>query len=88
LLKKSAALISRYNIEHEFRTLILPNNHLTENDIDAMAALVDDAPWVFRAFVADNCLNEAWNEYSNSSFDQFHPIIQRAKSFGKKVVIH
>jgi pyruvate formate lyase activating enzyme len=85
LLRKSAELIHQYNIEHEFRTLILPNNYLNENEIDAMAELVDDAPWVFRAFVSSHCLDEAWNVYPSISFDEHHPIIQKAKSLGKNV---
>jgi pyruvate formate lyase activating enzyme len=87
LLKKSAALISRSEIEHEFRTLILPNNYLAENDIEAMAELVDDAPWIFRAFASGNCLDEAWNDYPSIFFDEHHPLIQRATSLGKNVVL-
>lgn len=85
-LKKSAVLISRYNIEHEYRTLILPNNHLDDNDIGAMAELADDAPWIFRSFIPGNCLDKTWNDFSAASPDAHHPLIQKAKSLGKNVI--
>jgi pyruvate formate lyase activating enzyme len=87
-LKKSAALISRYNIKHEFRTLVLPNNYLNEHDIDAMASLVDDAPWIFRAFVSGSCLDETWNDYPSILFDEHHPVVQKAKMLEKNVVVY
>lgn len=87
-LKKSAALISQYNIEHEFRTLILPNDYLADADIDAMAQLVDNAPWIFRSFVPGNCLDETWNRFSKTSPDEHHPLIQKAKALGKNIVFY
>ncbi len=84
-LKKSAVLISRYNIEHEFRTLVLPDNYLDDEDIDAMAELVDDAPWIFRPFVPGNCLDKTWNDFPPASPDVHHPVIQKVKSLGKNV---
>jgi pyruvate formate lyase activating enzyme len=86
LLKKSADLISRYNIEHEYRSLILPDQYLKEHDIDEMAELIDDAPWMFRPFIPGNCLDESWNAFSQTSADEQNLLIQRARSLGKNVV--
>lgn len=87
-LVKSAALIAQYSIEHEFRTLIFPNNYLSESDIEAMAELVDDSPWVFRPFVPGNCLDESWNNILPTTIDDQNPLIQRAESLGKHVVVY
>jgi pyruvate formate lyase activating enzyme len=87
-LTKSAALISEYNIEHEFRTLILPSDYLRENDIESMAKLVDDAPWIFRAFVPGNCLDETWNDFPRTIADEQNALIQRARLLGKNVIFH
>jgi pyruvate formate lyase activating enzyme len=88
LLKKSADLISQSNIEHEFRSLILPNNYLTENDIESMSKLIDDAPWIFRAFVPGNCLDEAWNKFPATSPNEQHPIMQKVQSLKKHIFFH
>lgn len=60
-LKESAALIRSSGIAHEFRSLALPEAYLKPEEICAMAAMVDDAPWYFRVFRAGNCLNPLWN---------------------------
>ena len=70
LLRKSAALIRSSGIDHEYRSLALPGNFFTENDVEALAPLVNDAvkeadkfPWYFRPFAGGNCLDPAWNNF-------------------------
>ncbi len=87
-LRTSGALISRYGINHEFRTLILPNQFITDDDIDALAQLVDDAPWIFRPFVPGNCLDESWNNFLKTDPDEQNSIIQKARSLGKNVIFY
>ena len=60
-LVQSAALIRASGIAHEYRTLALPGAFITEKDIEALAPLVDDAPWYFRPFRGGNCLESAWD---------------------------
>jgi pyruvate formate lyase activating enzyme len=86
-LEKSAALISQSNIEHEFRTLMLPNNYLCEHDIEEMAKLIDYSPWIFRPFIPGNCLDETWNIFPQTTIDEHNPLIQKAASLGKNVVV-
>ena len=60
-LVQSAALIANAGIAHEYRTLVLPGACIGENDIEALAPLVDSSPWYFRPFRAGNCLESAWD---------------------------
>jgi pyruvate formate lyase activating enzyme len=68
-LKESAALIRASGILHEFRSLALPDGFFADSDIDALAPLVDDAPWFFRPFQPGNCLDTAWDELPATSED-------------------
>ena len=68
-LTQSAALIRSSRIAHEYRSLALPNGFFTEKDIEALAPLVDNAPWYFRPFKAGNCLDPAWDSLEENSKD-------------------
>jgi pyruvate formate lyase activating enzyme len=68
-LQESAALIRASGILHEFRSLALPDGFFADSDIDALAPLVDDAPWFFRPFQPGNCLDTAWDELPATSED-------------------
>ena len=66
MLRTSAQLIHESGISHEYRTLVLPavngqGGFIGEEDIEALAPLVDDAPWYFRPFFGGNCLDPAWD---------------------------
>ncbi|GHV42583.1 anaerobic ribonucleoside-triphosphate reductase activating protein [Spirochaetia bacterium] len=63
-LEKSAALIRASGIAHEFRSLVLPGGFFTPADREALAALAGDSPWNFRPFRPGNCLDPAWDEYT------------------------
>jgi pyruvate formate lyase activating enzyme len=76
-IAESAALISKSNVEHEMRSIPLPNNYFTKTDIDALAPFARSAAaaghfagWNFRAFRPGNCLDPAWNNYEESSATQ------------------
>jgi pyruvate formate lyase activating enzyme len=60
-LQESAALIRASDVPHEFRSLALPDAFFADSDVDALAPLVDDAPWFFRPFQPGNCLDPAWD---------------------------
>ena len=61
-LIRSAELIRLSGIEHEYRTLALPGEFITVEDIEALAPLTDNSPWYVRPFRGGNCLDPAWNE--------------------------
>ncbi|MDR1948335.1 MAG: anaerobic ribonucleoside-triphosphate reductase activating protein [Spirochaetaceae bacterium] len=61
-LRQSAALIRSSGVTHEFRSIVFPNRHFDLADVGALAPLVDDAPWYFRAFRPGNCLDPSWND--------------------------
>ena len=60
-LIKSCLLVRETKIKHEFRSLTLPSGFFTQRDIDALAPLVDEAPWYLRPFRGGNCLDPAWD---------------------------
>ena len=90
-LTQSAALISRSGISHEYRTLALPAVHkqgkyISESDIEALAALTDDAPWYFRPFRSGTCLNPVWDsleETAGEAHRRAEILANRAKELGK-----
>lgn len=83
-LEKSAALIRASGIGHEFRSLAFPNRHLGPEEIPAMAALVDDAPWYFRAFRPGNCLDPAWDSLDPPGPEEAAVLARKAREAGKK----
>ncbi|MDR2247459.1 MAG: anaerobic ribonucleoside-triphosphate reductase activating protein [Treponema sp.] len=83
-LAKSAALIHASGIDHEFRSLVLPNHYLKPEEIPAMAALVDDAPWHFRAFRPGNCLDPAWDSLDAPGPEETAALARKAREAGKK----
>jgi pyruvate formate lyase activating enzyme len=83
-LAESAALVRSSGIEHEFRTLAFPGNRLAPGEIPVMAALVDDAPWYFRAFRPGNCLDPAWNTLDAPGSEEIAALARKAREAGKK----
>ncbi|MDR0761118.1 MAG: radical SAM protein, partial [Treponema sp.] len=83
-LAKSAALIRASGIDHEFRSLAFPNRYLRPEEIPAMAALVDDAPWYFRAFRPGNCLDPAWDSLDAPGPEETAALARKAREAGKK----
>jgi pyruvate formate lyase activating enzyme len=83
-LKESAALIHAAGVAHEFRSLALPADFFTDNDIQALAPLVDDAPWVFRLFQPGNCLDPAWNEFPAAPEEAGTALAKTAGQLGKR----
>jgi pyruvate formate lyase activating enzyme len=89
-IKKSAALILAADIAHEYRTLALPKNFVSEKDIEALAALTDNAPWYFRPFRGGNCIDPLWNgleENPEESSAKIKALADVAASLGKNVVV-
>jgi pyruvate formate lyase activating enzyme len=60
-LAESAALLRESGVEHEFRSLALPEAYFGAEDIKALASLAGDSPWNIRPFVPGNCLEPAWD---------------------------
>ena len=88
-LTQSAALIRASGIEHEYRTIALPGGFITEEDIEALAPLADNAPWYFRAFRGGNCLDSAWDsleENENDAQTRIEALARKARDLGKKGV--
>jgi pyruvate formate lyase activating enzyme len=83
-LKKSAALIRSSGIDHEFRSLALPGSRLTPEEIPAMAALADGAPWYFRAFRPGNCLDPAWDSLDAPGPEVLAALARKARESGKQ----
>jgi len=74
VLTQSALLIRESDIAHEYRSLILPGNYFTEDDIEELSTLTDDSPWYFRTFRGGNCLDPAWNDMELSHDEYFHKV--------------
>jgi pyruvate formate lyase activating enzyme len=83
-LKTSAALVCGSGIPHEFRTLSFPNGFITEQDIEALAPLADDAPWYFRPFRPGNCLDPAWDNLEPAGSASAEALARKAVSLGKR----
>ncbi|MDR2210700.1 MAG: anaerobic ribonucleoside-triphosphate reductase activating protein [Spirochaetaceae bacterium] len=60
-LRRSAALIRRSGLDHEFRSLRLPAPYFGKEDLAALAPLAGSSPWHIRPFVPGNCLDPRWN---------------------------
>jgi pyruvate formate lyase activating enzyme len=66
-LKRSAALIRSSGIDHEFRSIALPEPpnggkaYFNEDDRAVLAVLAGDSLWHIRPFVPGNCLDPLWN---------------------------
>jgi pyruvate formate lyase activating enzyme len=86
-LKRSANLLVQYRIPHEFRTLVLPRNHVTDRDLTALAPLVDPSPWYFSAFRGGNCLDPRWNDLEEPDQETVKALAEGAKKLGKPVFI-
>ena len=82
----SAKLIHDSGIPHEFRTLALPDNFITEEDISALSVLADNAPWYFRAFRGGTCIDPAWDEKDTVKTEDISALAQKALSLGKQAV--
>jgi pyruvate formate lyase activating enzyme len=82
-LKKSADLIHEAGVDHEFRSLALPHGFFTDNDIEALAPLVDDAPWFFRLFQPGNCLDPMWDEFPATKEEDGARLAKKAGHLGK-----
>ncbi|GMO36418.1 MAG: anaerobic ribonucleoside-triphosphate reductase activating protein [Termitinemataceae bacterium] len=85
-IKISTDIIKSSNIEHEFRSLILPEFYFTKNDILNLASLVGDSRWVFRAFVPGTCLDSLWNQYDKTLTQKINEYVEYAKSLGKNAL--
>lgn len=84
LLETSAALIGGSGIPHEFRTLAFHHGFVTPDDVDALAPLVDDAPWYFRPFSPGACLDPAWNDLEPAQPGDMEVLAQKARALGKQ----
>ena len=85
-LKRSAELIRGSGVAHEYRSLALPHGYFTEEDVEALAPLTDNAPWFFRTFRGGNCLDPAWDsreESAGKSSELIKTLAARAKTLGK-----
>ena len=90
-LKQSAALLYNSPVLHEYRTLILPNNMINENDIEELSSLVDDSPWSFRLFKGGKCLDPVLNNIKTNKWAEIEKgelLISKAKSLGKNAFSH
>lgn len=83
-IRKSAAILASSGIPHEFRSLALGDRVFTEKDLEALAPLVDDAPWYFAPFRPGNCLDESWNDRLAPQADDARILAELAHSYGKR----
>ena len=73
-IQRSAALIRASGIEHEFRSINLPESTYSgqdhffgEKEKAAIALLAGDSVWNIRPFLPGNCLDPAWNHSSQTN---------------------
>jgi len=83
LLRQSARLISESGISHEYRTLALPEDFVSEEDIEALAPLADNSPWYFRPFSGGNCLDSAWNALESPAAEKTEALAEKARELGR-----
>jgi pyruvate formate lyase activating enzyme len=83
-LNVSAEILRGSGIAHEFRTLAFPHGFVTEEDIEDLAPLTDDAPWYFRPFRPGNCLDPGWNALEAASSRDVEVLARRAAALGKQ----
>jgi pyruvate formate lyase activating enzyme len=83
-LIQSAALIRGAGIAHEYRTLALPGDFITEKDIEELAPLADNAPWYFRQFRGGNCINPDWDKLEENDWEaKATRLAEKARELGK-----
>jgi pyruvate formate lyase activating enzyme len=78
-LAESAAMVRDSGVEHEFRSLALPEGYFGPEDITALAPLAGDSPWNIRPFVPGNCLEPAWNSLSATDEKETAPLAEMIK---------
>ncbi len=83
LLSESAALLYGQTIPHEYRTVVLPEGLFTQEDIQALAPLVDTSPWYFSPFRSGNCLEPQWNDFPEPAAEMIYSCVDFAHSLGK-----
>jgi len=83
-IAKSAFLINNSRIPHEFRTLVFPQNIITENDIESLSLLVDNSHWYFRPFRRGNCLDSEWNDLEDVTKEDIEKLALKAQALGKQ----
>jgi len=83
LLSESARLIRQAGIRHEYRTLALPEDFVSEKDIEALAHLADNSPWYFRPFSGGNCLDGAWDVLETPIAEKVKSLAKKARELGK-----
>jgi len=83
LLRQSAQLIRQAGISHEYRTLALPEDFVSERDIEALAPLADNSPWYFRPFSGGNCLDSAWDALEIPIAEKVESLAKKARELGK-----
>ena len=80
---RSATILADSGIEHEFRSLALPDGFFTVADVEALTPLVGSAPWFFSAFRPGNCLDDAWNGFPQSAPEAVRTLAEKATALGK-----
>ena len=83
LLCQSAQLIRQAGISHEYRTLALPEDFISEKDIEALAPLADNSTWYFRPFAGGNCLDSAWDALESPIAEKVESLAAKARALGK-----
>lgn len=87
-LIKSIDLIQTSGIDHEYRTIALPQGHLTEKDIESLAHHIDErSPWFFSPFKPGNCLDPSWDFFPSPSTEALERLADVARSLGKTVYV-
>jgi pyruvate formate lyase activating enzyme len=82
-LSESAKLIRESGVEHEMRSIVLPEGKFGKDDIKALAPLAGKSPWYFRAFRPGSCLDPAWNDYASGPSGHLEELVSYAKSLGQ-----
>lgn len=89
-LIQSAALIRESGVEHEYRTIALPADFITDTDIEALAPLAGSAPWYFRPFRGTGCLDPAWDSLEENAArakTRTEALAAKARELGKEALV-
>ncbi|MDR2841589.1 MAG: anaerobic ribonucleoside-triphosphate reductase activating protein [Spirochaetaceae bacterium] len=82
-VKAGIKIICSSNIDHEFRSLVFPDNFFSRQDIENLSKLAGNSKWHFRPFVPGNCLDPEWNKKEKTPAHIVQELIDFAESLKK-----
>lgn len=83
----SARILAEGSVAHEYRSLVLPEQRMTVQDVESLAPLADGSPWYFAPFRGGNCLDPRWNEKAEPIKADAEDLVEAARALGKNAIM-